>query len=550
MVVDKYAELTQLRREALLRAIGYTHEDLQRPWVAVAHAWAGDVGPGQFHLKKVAEAAKAGVLSAGGTPAEFIVPGICASSSGGRERFMYKFPYRDFASAMVEIMLNLYDFDGAVLIPSCDDVVPAYLMAAARSNIPSIIITGGYMEPGLYRGKTISTSAVQVGYGEYQVGKITKDILMEYVDCVCPSPGQCAKIATANTMCSATEAMGMSLPGNTTVVATGGKLLGMAKDAGRQVMSLIKDGIKPSDIMTKDAFENAMRLVLAIGGSMNALIHIPAIAKQLDMELDLSLWDELSRVTPFICKVSPNLSEYTLKDLEGVGGIKTVMKELKPLLHLDALTVTGRSIGENIEDALDADGDIIRPLSNPFSNEGGLVVLKGNLALEGAVAKKSAIPEPMMQHKGPARVFEFEEDAIEEVLNRKIKAGDVIVIRYQGPKGAPGVHEVLNVMRLVMGIGLGESVAVLTDGRFSGGDYGAAIGHISPEAFQGGPIAAVRDGDEVEIDIPNRRLNLNISESELKERLRSWSPPKREWKGAMGMYAQMSSSMAKGATIF
>ena len=406
------------------------------------------------------------------------------------------------------------------------------------------------MEPGRYRGKTVFPSTVQVGYAEYHAGKISKDTLMEYVDCICPSPGQCNHMGTGNTMCSATEAIGMSLPGNATVVATGGKLQVMAKEAGRQIMYLIEKGIRPSDIMTKDAFENAIMVVLAIGGSMNAPIHIPAIAKQLGIELDLSIWDELSKTTPFICKIRPNLSEYTEKDLEGVGGIKVVMKQLKSLLHLDALTITGRTIGENIEDAVDADGDIIRPLSNPFLNEGSLIVLKGNLAPEGAVAKKSAIPASMMQHKGPARVFDFEEEAIKETLDGHIKAGDVIVIRYQGPRGAPGVHEVLNVMHIVMGMGLGESVAVLTDGRFSGGNYGTAIGQISPEAFTGGPMAVVQDGDEVEIDIPNRRLNLNISEEGLIERLRSWSPPRREWKGALGMYAQMSNSIAKGATIF
>ena len=406
------------------------------------------------------------------------------------------------------------------------------------------------MEPGLCNGKPVFTQSVQVGYGEYQAGKISKETLMDYVDNICPTPGQCPNMATANTMCAATEAMGMSLPGNATVGAVSGKLLGLAKNSGKQAMYLIKKKIKPSDILTKDAFENAMRVVLAVGGSMNAPVHIPAIARQLDINLDLSLWDDLSRTTPFICKVRPNLSEYTLKDLEGVGGIKAVMRQLKSRLHLDALTVTGRAIGENIADALDADGEIIRPMSNPFSHEGGLVVLKGNLAPGGAMVKQSAVPETMIQHKGPSRVFESEEAAVEEVLNGTINPGDVIVIRYQGPKGAPGVHELINVMHFVIGMGLGESVAVLTDGRFSGGNYGAAIGHIVPEAFEGGPIAVMRDGDEVEIDIPNRRLNVNISEHELKERLQSWSPPEREWKGAMGMYAQMSSSMAKGATIF
>jgi len=546
---ENYQELIQLRREALLRSIGYTHEDLKRPWVAVVHAWT-EVGPGHFHLNQVAEAAKAGILSVGGTPGEFVVPGICASSSGGNARFMYKFPYRDFASAMLEIMLNLYDFDGAVLIPSCDDVIPAYLMAAARVNIPSIVMTGGYMEPGQYRGRPIFTNAIQVGYGEYQVGKLSRETLMEYVDCVCPGPGQCPHMATANTMSSVTEALGMSLPGNTTVGATDGRLKRMAKDAGRQIMTLIEKGIKPSNIMTRDAFENAIRLVLAVGGSLNATIHIPAIAKQLGIELDLSIWDELSRGTPFICKIRPNLSDYTLKDMENVGGIKAVMKQLKPLLHLNTLTVTGRTLGENLQDALDADGKILRPLKAPFLREGGIAVLKGSLAPEGAVAKQSAIPEAMMRHTGPAKVFDLEEQAIQALVNREIKAGDVIVIRYQGPKGAPGVHEIINAMHIVIGMELGESVAVVTDGRFSGGNYGAAIGHVSPEAFEGGPLAAVRNGDGVEIDIPNRRLNLKISAEELKERLKSWIPPKRDAKGALGMYAEMACSMTRGATIF
>jgi len=342
----------------------------------------------------------------------------------------------------------------------------------------------------------------------------------------------------------------MSLPENAAIAAIGDKLKKIAKEAGRKVMYLVKQGIKPSSIMTEDAFENAIRVVLASGGSTNALIHIPAIAQQLSIELDLSLWDELSRTTPFICKIRPNLSEYTMKELESVGGIKAVMRQLAPLLHLNAPTVTGRTIGENIADAPDADGEIIRPMNNPFSDEGGLVVLKGNLAPEGAVVKKSAVPEIMLQHKGPARVFESEEAAVKELLEGNIAAGDMIVIRYQGPQGAPGVNEMINAMHSVIGIGLGESVAVLTDGRFSGGNYGAAIGHISPEAFVGGPIAVVKDGDEIELDIPNRRLNLNVPKAELKERLMQWSPPLREWKGAMGMYARMANSLAKGATIF
>ncbi|MDI7258814.1 MAG: dihydroxy-acid dehydratase [Thermodesulfobacteriota bacterium] len=546
---EHYPELIQLRREALLRSIGYTHEDLKRPWVAVVHAWT-EVGPGQFHLKKVAEAAKAGIRSAGGTPGEFVVPGVCASSSGGRERFMYKFPYRDFASAMVEIMLSLYDFDGAVLIPSCDDVVPAYTMGAARTNIPSIIVTGGYMEPGYHRGNPVFTSAVQVGYAEYQAGKISKEKLLDYVGSICPTPGQCPNIATANTMCGAVEALGMSFPGNTTTSSVSGKLQEIAKKAGQQVLTLIGKKIKPKDIMTKQAFENAIRLVLAVGGSLNAVVHLTAIARQLGINLDLSLWDDLSRTTPFVCRVRPNLSEYTLKDLESAGGIPAVLKQLSPLLHLNTLTVTGATLGENIKGAQDPDHQVIRPLNDPFLKEGGIVVLKGNLSPEGAVAKQSAIPQPMLHHRGPARVFESEDEAVHKVLNKEIKNGEIIVIRYQGPKGAPGVHELINVMHFVMGMGLGESVAVVTDGRFSGGNFGAAIGHVSPEAYDGGPIAIVRDGDEIEIDIPNRQLKLNISDQTLAERLKGWKPPKREWKGALGMYAQMASSMTEGATIF
>jgi dihydroxy-acid dehydratase len=543
-----HAELVQLRRESLLSAVGYSHKDLKRPWVAVVHAWAG-IGPGQFHLREVAEAAKAGVLASGGTPEEFTVPGICASSSGGEARFKYKFPYRDFAAIMVEIMLKIYDFDGAILIPSCDDVVPAYLMAAARTNIPSVVVTGGYMEPGVRKGEPILTTAIQVGYGEYKAGKISKDTLMDYVGSVCPGPGQCAHLGTATTMCSVTEALGMSFPGNTTVSATGGRLKNMAKDAGRQVMALIKKGIKPRDIMTRDAFENAIKVVLAMGGSLNAIIHIPALAKQCGIKLDISLWDELSRTTPFLCRIRPNLSDYTAKDLGDVGGVSAVLKQLQPLLHTHTLTITGETLGAALENAPGADGEIIRSLDSPFAKEGGIAVLKGNLAPGGAVVKQSAIPQAMRQHRGPARVFDSEEEAIDQMLNGDIRPGDMVVIRYQGPKGAPGVHEVIDIMHCLVGMGLDKSVAVLTDGRFSGGNFGAAVGHVSPEAFDGGPIAVVQDGDKVEVDIPNRRLNLHISQEELEERLKEWSFPERDVEGVLGMYGRLASSMMEGATI-
>lgn len=544
-------ELVDLRRLSLLRAIGYTQDDLRKPWIAVAHSWTGDVGPGQFHLRQVAEAAKAGVLAAGGTPAEFVIPGVCASSSGGARRFMYKFPYRDFASALLEIMLNLYDFDGAILMPSCDDVVPAYLMAAARSNMPSIFVTGGYMEPGTIAGKPVFTSAVQVGYAEYRAGKISRDRLMEYVGSICPGPGQCANMATANTMCAATEALGMSLPGNATTPAIGGKLQVLAKEAGARVMSLVSNGTRPSDIMTRNAFENAMRVVLAVGGSTNALIHLGAVAEQLGLELGLEEWDSLSRTTPFLCRIWPNLLEYTVRDLEAVGGISAVMRQLSPLLHLDADTVTGTSVGQNIAGAPDPDGTIIRPFDDPHSPQGGIAVLHGNLAPEGAVLKTSALPDNLKVHAGTARVFDSEDRAIEQVLTGGIQRGQIVVIRYQGPKGAPGVHEMINVMHCVIGAGLGDSVLVVTDGRFSGGNYGAAIGHVAPEAIDGGPIAIVRDGDEIELDVPNRTINLKLTDGEIQARLDSWErPPLGAQAGALGMYAKLSSSMSRGATIF
>jgi dihydroxy-acid dehydratase len=546
---ERYPELIQLRRESLLRSIGYTHEDLKKPWVAVVHAWT-EVGPGQSHLRQLAEAAKEGIRSTGGTPGEFIVPGVCASSSGGPSRFKYKFPYRDFASAMVEIMLNLYDFDGAVLIPSCDDVIPAYLMAAARVNIPSVVVTGGYMAPGQYQGRPIFTNAIQVGYGQYQAGKLSRETLLDYVDCVCPGPGQCPHMATATTMSGVTEALGMSFLGNTTLGAADEKLVKLAELAGRQVMTLIEEEIRPSDIMTRQAFENSVRVVLAVGGSLNATIHLPAIARQLGINLDLRTWDELSRTTPFLCKLRPNYSDYTAKDLERVGGIKTVMKQLRPLLHLDTRTVSGKTVGESIQDAQEADGEVIRTIDHPFSREGGIAVLYGNLAPEGAVTKQSAFPDKMKRHVGPARVFDLEDEAIQALVDGQIKPGDVIVVRYQGPKGAPGVHELIDIMHLLMGMGLGESVAVVTDGRFSGGNYGAAIGHVTPEAFDGGPLAIVRDGDEIEIDVPSRRLDLRIPDQEVRERLKSWRPPKKDRKGAMDLYARTTNSMAKGATIF
>lgn len=547
---DRYPERVRLRRETLLKSIGYQHEDLDRPLIAIIHGW-NEISPGHFHLKQIAKFAKAGVLSAGGTPAEIPVPGICASSSGAATRFMYKFPWRDIAAYFIEIMINLNDFDGAVLIPTCDDVVPSYLMAAARTNVPSIIVNGGYMQPGLCKGKWIIPNDVQLEYGKYQLGEIGLEELKEIVDCASTGPGACPNMGTANTMMAATEALGMCLPGNGSVPATSARLMRMAKTAGKQIIYLVERNIMPSDIMTKKAFENAMRVVLAIGGSTNDLIHIPAIAKELDIDLDLDLWDKLSRETPLICKIRPNHPKYTMKDLDEAGGIRTVMKELAPLLYVDQLTVNGRTLKENLEGIQVLNHKIIRPIKNSYSSEGGIAILKGNLAPEGAVVKQSAIPYSMLKHSGPARVFDREEDAIEELTKGRIKPKSVIVIRYQGPKGAPGTNELIEIMHLIVGMGFIDSIALLTDGRFSGGNFGLAVGHVSPEAMDSGPIAVVKDGDYIEIDVPKRRLWPNVDKMEIAERLKVWSKPKPKFtKGVLGIYSEYAGPLNKGARLF
>jgi dihydroxy-acid dehydratase len=537
-------------RNSLLKSMGYIDEDFQRPLVAVIHGWH-EITPGHFHLKEIAQHVKASIRSAGGVPVEIPIPGICASCSGNPLRFKYKFPWRDFAATLAEILINAYDFDGAVFMPTCDDVVPAYLMAAARVNIPSIFITGGYMQPGEYEGKPITAFTMLPKYGEYMIGKITEDKLAEMEERACPSCGACPEMGTANTMRAVAEALGMSLPGDTSTPSNEARLLRLARRAGKQIINLIEKDIKPSDIITKESLENAVRVVLAIGGSTNACIHIPAIAKECDVDLDLDLWDRMSRETPFICSVYPNHPTYTIRDLDFAGGIQAVMKELSSLLHLDVITVTGKTLRENLENVKNLNNDVIRPISNPYSKEGGIAILKGNLAPNGAVVKQSAVSPKMLRHKGPAKVFDSEEDAIDALMKGKVEEKDILVIRYEGPKGSPGCNEMLNIMHYIVGMGLDESVALVTDGRFSGTNKGGAVGHVSPEAADGGPIAVVQNGDMISIDIPNRKLHLEIDNEELMERLRKWRPrePKVK-KGVLDFYARFCGPLEKGARIF
>jgi dihydroxy-acid dehydratase len=530
--------------------MGYRNEDLDKPLVAVIHGWS-EISPGHFHLRDLAEAVKAGILMAGGMPAIIPIPGVCASCSGSPDRFRYKFPWRDFAATLTEIMIKIYDFDGAVLMPTCDDTVPAYLMASARTNVPSIFVTGGYMEPGEYRNEPILCLDIQKAYGEYTAGKITLETLEEMSESACPSIGGCPGIGTGNTMCAAAEALGMSLPGNASSGAVGAKLLRMAKNAGEQIITLIRNNIRPSDIMTIESFENTIKVVLAIGGSTNAPIHLAAIARELDICLDLDLWDKMSRQTPFICGIKPNHPTFSMKDLEEAGGIQGVMKELMPLLHLETKTVNGKTLKENLESAKVLRREVIRPLNDPLAKEGGIAILKGNLAPNGALVKQSAVSAQMFQHSGPARVFNSEQEAVDALMKGKIKAGDVVVIRYEGPKGSPGTNEMMDIMAYMAGMGLDRNVALVTDGRFSGGNKGGAIGHVSPEAMAGGPIAIVRDGDRIEINITERKLNININKSELEDRLNSWKKPKpKVTKGVLGLYARMAGPLEKGGSIF
>jgi dihydroxy-acid dehydratase len=452
---------------------------------------------------------------------------------------------------LAEILINAYDFDGAVFMPTCDDVVPAYLMAAARVNIPSIFITGGYMQPGEYEGKPITAFTMLPKYGEYMIGKITEERLAEMEERACPSCGACPEMGTANTMRAVAEALGMSLPGDTSTPSNEARLLRLARRAGKQIINLIEKDIKPSDIITKESLENAVRVVLAIGGSTNACIHIPAIAKDCDVDLDLDLWDRMSRETPFICSVYPNHPTYTIRDLDLAGGIQAVMKELSSILHLNVITVTGKKLRENLENIKNLNNDVIRSISNPYSKEGGIAILKGNLAPNGAVVKQSAVSPKMLRHKGLAKVFDSEEDAIDALMKGEVKEKDILVIRYEGPKGSPGCNEMLNIMHCIVGMGLDESVALVTDGRFSGTNKGGAVGHVSPEAADGGPIAVVQNGDMISIDIPNRKLHLEIDNEELMERLRKWRPrePKVK-KGVLDFYARFCGPLEKGARIF
>jgi len=546
-----YGGIEGQSKRSLLKACGFTDEEINLPLVAVVNSWTNIV-PGHVHLDRVADAVEAGIRMAGGTPFQFHTIAVCDGIAMGHEGMRYSLPSRDVIAGSIEIMVEAHKFDGMVLIGSCDKIVPGMLMAAAHLDVPSVFINGGPMLPGHLEGQKLTISkGLEMMFATILLGK-SEEMIKEVArlsECVCPGAGSCQGMYTANTMGCLAEGLGMSLPGSATVPAVEARRLRLAKQSGAQLMKLIETDIRPHDIMTYEAFENAVRLDMALGGSTNTILHLPAIASQLDIELPLELFDHISRDTPHICNMDPS-GPYTVDDLDKAGGIPTVLKELRDSIHLDALTVTGKPLGENLKEAAVSNSDVIRPKDNPVHKEGGIAILKGTMAPQGAVVKQSAVDPKMLKCKGPVRVFDREEDALKAILDQKINAGEIMVIRYEGPKGGPGMKEMLWPTAALIGAGLGSEVALVTDGRFSGATRGPCIGHVTPEAMDGGPIAIANDGDIVSIDIPNRSIDLQIFEKDLQKRIEQWKPPKpRVTKGILAKYSSIVKPTPSGATF-
>ena len=545
-VVKKGA--TRCAHRSLFHAMGYGPEDLRKPLIGICNSF-NEVIPGHIHLREIAEAAKLGVAAAGGTPLEFPAIGVCDGIAMGHTGMKYSLASRELIADSIESVAMASGFDGLVLIPNCDKVVPGMLMAAARLNIPAIVVSGGPMLAGRFHGQDVSVSQSFEAAGKFAAGLIDESVMEELEEQACPSCGSCAGLFTANTMNSLTEVLGMGLPGNGTIPAayTGARRL-LAKRAGAVIMELIKNDVKPRDIMTREAFENAITVDMGVGGSSNTVLHLTAIAHEAGIELPAPLFDEISRRTPYLTKLSP-AGKHHMQDLNEAGGLSAVMKELsrKNLIHLDALTVTG-FVGDRIKDAKIVRPDVIRTVDDPYRKQGGLAILQGNLAPDYAVVKASAVAEDMLVYKGTARCFSSEEAGVNAFMAGEIHDGDVVVIRYEGPKGGPGMQEMLNPTAVITGMGL--KVALITDGRFSGASQGACIGHISPEAMAGGPIALIEDGDIISIDIPNRSLRLEVSDEVLARRRAAWKQPEPKIKtGYLSRYAKLTTSASTGAVL-
>ena len=532
---------------SLLKGLGFVNEEMNKPIIGIANSF-NEIIPGHVHLKTLVQAVKDGIRNAGGVPMEFNTIGICDGLAMNHIGMKYSLVTRNIIADSIEATAMATPFDAIVFIPNCDKVVPGMLIAAARLNIPSLFISGGAMLAGVYKGKKVGLSNVFEAVGQYEAGLMTKKELNMVEDMACPTCGSCSGMYTANTMNCLTEALGMGLPGNGTVPAVFSERLRLAKKAGMQIMEVLKQDLRPKDIMTKEAFENAVAVDMALGGSSNTALHLPAIAHEAGVKLTLDDFNEIAKKTPQLCKLSPS-GEYFIEDLYRAGGVTGVMRRMleNGRLHGDAKTVALETQGELAKGAFINDDDVIKPWDKPAYETGGIAVLKGNLAIDGSVVKEGAVDKEMLVHSGPAKVFDNEEDAVEAIRGGKIVAGDVVVIRYEGPKGGPGMREMLAPTAMIAGMGLDKDVALITDGRFSGATRGASIGHISPEAASGGTIGIVQDGDIIEIDIPNRKLNVKLSDEEIEKRKSEKEPYKIEVKGYLKKYALHVSSAAEGA---
>ena len=540
----------QAPHRSLFNALGMTEEEMKRPLIGIVNSY-NEIVPGHMNLDKIVDAVKLGVAMAGGTPVEFPAIAVCDGIAMGHQGMKYSLATRELIADSTESMVLAHQFDALVVVPNCDKNVPGLLMAAARVNIPTIFVSGGPMLAGRIKGVKTGLTSVFEGVGAYSAGKISLDELDEIEKKACPTCGSCSGMFTANSMNCLTEALGMSLKGNGSIPAVYSARIQLAKETGMQIMELYKKDIKPRDIMTLDAFRNALTIDMALGCSTNSMLHLPAIANEVGIRLDLDMANVISDRTPNLCHLSPAGNHY-MEDLNDAGGVYAVMNELdkKKLLKTDLITCTGKTIADNIRGCENTDPEVIRPIENPFSETGGIAVLKGNVAPDGCVVKRSAVVPEMMIHEGPARVFDSEDSAIEAIRNGKIKDGDVVVIRYEGPKGGPGMREMLNPTSAIAGMGLGSSVALITDGRFSGASRGASIGHVSPEAAVGGNIALIEEGDLIRIDIPANTINFHVSDEELKRRKDKWSP--REPKittGYLARYAALVTSGDRGAVL-
>ena len=532
---------------SLLRACGLKDEDFDKPFIGIANSFT-DIVPGHIHLKELVEHVKEGIIAAGGIPFEFDTMAVCDGISMNHEGMKYSLPSREIIAATVESMTKGHAFDGLVLIPSCDKVVPGMIMGAARVNVPSIVVTGGPMQSGKYNGKPADLITVFEAVGAYSAGKMTEDEVSELERCACPGAGSCSGLFTANTMACITETFGLSLPTCATTHARTEENDRIAFESGKQIIQLVKDDIKPSDILTQEAFNNAIAVDMALGGSSNTALHIPAIASEVEgVEVDLELFDEISRNVPHIALISP-AGEDSMMDLHLAGGIQAVLKTLGDKIDTAQLTVTGKSIAENLKAVENKNTDVIHTLDDPVHEDGGIAILKGNLAPNGSVVKKGAVADHLMHLKGPAKVYNSEEDVTKAIFDHEIEEGDIVVIRYEGPKGGPGMREMLNPTSALAGMNI-KDVGLITDGRFSGGTRGPCIGHVSPEARENGPIAAIKNGDIIEIDIENRFINVELSDEEIKSRLKDLKHPESDVSGWLALYQKLVHSADTGAIL-